>query len=283
MKKMKKYIYPALIVLFSAILIGSSVYLIDYFIKSKKQQDNYNELSNLVEQVQQQQNSGGSSSGDGSDDTLELPGTSAQSAYVEVVHPETGETLQILREYAPIFELNPDTIGWLKIPGTLINYPVLQTPDSPNYYLTRDFYKEKSKHGAIYASELADIARPSDNITLYGHKMADGSMFASLHRYKDENFYKENPYIIFDTLTTYRRYQIVAVFRTTSVVGEGFAYHDFVDGNVFTFAEFVNQCKALSFYDTGVEVNYGDKLLTLSTCDHSISNGRFVVVAKQIY
>ena len=282
MKKIKKYIYPALIVVFSAVLIGSSVYLLDYYIKSKKQKDQYNELSGLVEQIQQQQQIDGNASGetgfivDIPDAPITLP------EYVDVVHPETGEVMQILREYAPIFERNSDMVGWIKIPGTVINYPVLQTPEDPEFYLKRDFYKESSRHGSIFASELADVERPSDNITLYGHRMADGSMFAALHKYIDPAFYQQYPYISFDTITQHRRYQIVAVFRTTATVGS-FAYHTFVDGNVISFTEFMNNCRELSLYDTNVDVRYGDKLLTLSTCDHSVEYGRLVVVAKQIY
>lgn len=282
MKKIRKYLYPALIVLFSAVLIGSSVYLIDYYMKSKKQKDQYNELSGLVEQIQQQQQTGNSSGGN-TGNIVDIPDAPVPlPEYVDVVHPETGETLQILREYAPIFERNSDMVGWLKIPGTNINYPVLQSPEDADFYLKHDFYGKSSRHGSIFASELADVERPSDNITLYGHRMADGTMFAALHKYINPAFYEQNPYITFDTVTQHRRYQIFAVFRTTATVGS-FAYHTFVDGNVLSFSEFVTNCTDLSFYDTDVEVKYGDKLLTLSTCDHSVSNGRLVVVAKQIY
>lgn len=282
---MKKYLYPALIVLFSAIFLFSAVQLVDYFIKSQKQKDQYDELSNLVQQVQGEvtppdgnsgsnENAGGESGGNASNTPI--------STYMDVKHPVTGETVTVLREYALIFEMNPDTVGWIKMNGGKINYPVLQTPDRPNYYLDKDFYGKSSKHGAIYANEKANLDTPSDNVTLYGHKMRDGSMFASLHDYKSEKHYKENPYITFDTLTEHHTYQIFAVFRTTAIIGEGFTYHTFVDGNVATFPEFVATCKELSLYDTGVEVEYGDKLLTLSTCDHSVDYGRFVVVAKRI-
>ena len=279
MKKIKKYIYPALIVLFSAVLIGSSVYLIDYFVSSKKQKDQYDELSGLVEQIQQQQNNGNGSGNLGSTDIPDAP--VGLPEYVDVVHPETGATMQILREYAPVFERNCDMVGWLKIPGTNINYPVLQTPEDPDFYLKRDFYKESSRHGSIFASELADVERPSDNITLYGHRMADGSMFAALHKYIDPAFYEQYPYITFDTITQYRRYQIVAVFRTTATA-DSYPYHTFVDGNVIAFTEFMNNCRDLAFYDTDVPVAYGDNLLTLSTCDKSIEDGRLVVVCRRV-
>lgn len=284
---MKKYIYPALIIAFALVFLVSAGLLADYFIKSKKQQDQYDELSSLVQQGQQQSpitpTGGGDASGstepssDGLvDPPVELP------THVTVTNPDTGKTMEILREYAVIYQKNSDLVGWIKIDGTRVDYPVMQSPEWVNFYLTRDFYKNNSRHGAIYANESANINTPSDNVTLYGHKMADGSMFATLHSYSDIEFYKKYPYITFDTLTEHHTYQIMSVFLTTATLGEGFTYHTFVDGDEQSFAEYVRQCKELSFYETNVDAAYGDKLLTLSTCDHTIENGRYVVVAKRI-
>lgn len=288
---MKKILYSALIILFSAIFLVSAGFLADYFIKSKQQADQYDELSNLVDQAQQEQQDDTSSSennntidsSDSSDssDSHDAP-KPIVSDYLTITHPDTGEKMKILREYSLIFPMNTDMVGWIKVEGTKVNYPVLQTPDTPNYYLTRDFYKKSSRHGAIYANETADLTTPSDNVTLYGHKMKDGSMFASLHSYKDKAFFTEHPYITFNTLTEHHTYQILSVFITSANIGEGFVYHTFVDGDEQTFTDFVAECKRLSLYDTQVDAVYGDKLLTLSTCDHGIDNGRFVVVAKRI-
>lgn len=289
MKKenLKKYLLPGLMIAFTVIFLVSAGFVIKYALDSNKQKDNYDDLANMVEQIQQQiqqeqqqqTNPNGSSSTDPT-----APISQAPPLYTEITHPETGEKLQILREYAPVFQLNTDMVGWIKLPGTKLNYPVVQTPDSPNYYLKRDFYKKSSRHGTVYANELANLATPSDNVTLYGHNMNDGSMFAPLHGYNKKAFFEENPYIIFDTIYEHHTYQIFAVFYTTDIVGDGFAYHTFVDGNAISFVEFVDECKALSLYDTGVEVSYGDKLLTLSTCDKNYADdhGRFVVVAKRI-
>jgi len=286
-EKLKKYMLPGLLILFAAIFLVSAGFIIKYAMDSTKQKNNYNELANMVEQIQQQiqqeqqlpQNPTGGATIDPT-----APFQPPISAYTEITHPETGEKLRLLREYAPIFQLNPDMVGWIKIPNTKINYPVVQTPDSPNYYLKRDFYQKSSRHGTVYANEKNNLFSPSDNVTLYGHNMSDGSMFAALHGYNKESFYKENPYITFDTIYEHHTYQIFAVFYTTDIVGQGFAYHTFIDGNTISFAEFVDECKALSLYNTGVEVSYGDKLLTLSTCDKNYADdhGRFVVVAKRI-
>ena len=126
---------------------------------------------------------------------------------------------------------------------------------------------------------------PSDNITLFGHNMKDGSMFASLNAYVDKATWEENPTITFDTLTDFHTYMIFAVFRTTATKGEGFSYHKFVDAeNEKEFNDFVAECKKLAYYDTGITPVYGDKLICLSTCEytHPQQNGRLVVAAYRI-
>lgn len=271
---MKKYIFPALISVFAVVFLISAAVVLEYVIESKKQKDQYNDLSNIVQQIQQQQ-PGNNQNNSAGDNTPNLP------SLEDVEHPKTGEHIKVLREYVPILERNSDLVGWLKIPGTRIDYPVLQTPDSPNFYLTRDFYKKDSRHGAIYVCEYADVNAPSDNVTIYGHKMKDGSMFSDLFEYMDKDFYLEHSQITFDTLTERHTYQIVAAFLTTAAKG-GFGYHRYVDGDAALFDEYIAKCKELSLYDTGVTAQYGDKLITLSTCYLGIDDGRFVVVAKRI-
>lgn len=280
MKKYLKYLYPALMILFAAVFLVSAGILVDYFIKSNKQKNLNNELANLVQQVQQENAAGNEGNADPSGEADDA----AQSTYVEVTHPVTGKPMQVLREYAQIFQMNTDMVGWIKIDGTNVNYPVMQTPDYVNYYLHRDFYKEYSKHGSIYANEMANLQTPSDNVTLYGHNMNDDSMFATLHEYNDPSFYGNHAYISFDTLFEHHVYQIISVFYTTDFLDTGFAYHLFVDGTEEEFNDFVATCKDLALYETGVTATYGDKLLTLSTCDddYADDHGRFVVVAKRI-
>ena len=123
----------------------------------------------------------------------------------------------------------------------------------------------------------------SDNVVIYGHHMNNGSMFADLCKYESENFYWEHPTIRFDTLAGFGEYEIVAVFKTVAYSERGFKYYHFVDAaDEDDFNAFISQCKALALYDTGVSAEYGDKLLTLSTCEYSWTNGRMVVVAKLI-
>ncbi len=282
---MNKWVLRFLILFSAIIFLVSAGFLADYFIKSRKHAAQFDDLSALVEQAQKQEplptETADSSSNE--QDSSSEPTNPPVPPHVTVIHPETGKEIQILREYAPIFQKNPDLVGWIKILGTKLNYPVVQSIDSPDYYLHRDFYGEYSNHGCIYVSEACNVETPSDNLTIYGHKMKDGSMFAMLHEYVDEDFYREHPIIIFDTLTEHHSYEILSVFMTTVSVGHGFHYHKFVDAaNETEFDVFVGRCKDLALYNTGVDADYGDKLITLSTCDYSQVNGRLVVVAKRI-
>lgn len=273
---MKKWIYNTLIILFLVIFVGSAGYIAYYYINANKEAKTYTNLQNI------KQDSAVTPRPTGDPENPTVPQT--PPVYVDVTDPETGETQQVLPEFKELYQLNSDLIGWIEIPGTNINYPVMQTPDRPDYYLDHNFEKESSAHGCIYVREACDVNAPSDNLTIYGHRMRDGSMFAQLHNYQKKSFYQANRYIYFDTLTELHTYEIIAVFTTTATVGKGFAYHKFVNAETKAeFDEFVTTCKDLALYDTGVTAEYGDKLITLSTCEYSQTNGRLVVVAKRLY
>lgn len=274
---MKKWMYNALIIFFAVVLVASAGYLTYYYIDAYSQQSRYDDLSTMKEPVNTRP-----AIIEDTDADVE-PTEPAAPIMVEVTDPDTGETLSVLQEFAELYNLNSDIVGWMTIPGTEIDYPVMQTPDRVDYYLTRNFDKKASARGCLYARESCDIFTPSDNITIYGHRMRDGSMFARLDKYMEKSFWEENPYIYFDTLTELHTYKVMAVFLTTASVGEGFEYHLFE--NAATEAEFdsfVDTCQELALYDTGVDAQYGDKLITLSTCEYSQTNGRLVVVAKRI-
>jgi sortase B len=197
-------------------------------------------------------------------------------------HPNEPEAAAwtVYDRYGTLFAINPDMIGWIKIDGTTIDYPVMQTPDRPDFYLKHDFEKQYSVYGVPYAAEGCLIDPQSDNITIFGHHMKSGKMFGALESYKSKDFWQEHPTIRFDTRAGFGTYEIIAVFRTTPA---RFPYNHFISasGNA-EFDEYVRRCKVLSFYDTDSAVVYGDKLITLSTCEYSERNSRLVVVAKKI-
>ena len=188
-------------------------------------------------------------------------------------------------EYQELYLQNNDMVGWIKVEDTKINYPVMQSKDNPNFYLKHGFDKAYTDYGCPYVQENCDMELPSDNIIIYGHHMNDGSMFAGLMKFKDKNFWEKHKTISFDTLTDRQTYEVIAVFKTVVYTNspDSFKYYQFVNAETAEdFTAYVEKCKELSLYDTGVTAEYGDKLLTLSTCEYSRTNGRLVVVAKLI-
>lgn len=296
---MKRWITNGLIAVFACVFLVSAFFLVNYFIQSRRVSDQFDYLDSLrdpnftggividtTESTSETNNQDPTqdSTGDGTVPEPTVPAsTTPKPALVTVKDPDTGALVQVLPEFAELYQLNNDIVGWISINGTQINYPVMQTPSSPDYYLKRDYYGNYSDWGCIYAREACDINKPSDNITLYGHMMKDGSMFGDLENYRYSSTYWKNHYIQFDTLTERHTYQVFAVFRTSGTLGVGYPYYLFDNAqSEEEFNSFVSQCKSLAFYDTGITPVYGEKLITLSTCEYSIENGRLVVVARRI-
>lgn len=198
---------------------------------------------------------------------------------------ETTVVKEILSQYRELHEINNHMVGWLKIEGTVIDYPVLEVEGDNDYYLKKDFYGNESKWGQIIFDYRCDYETPSTNIILHGHHMADGTMFGGLKKYLKKSYYKEHKYIQFDTLYEEGEYEIFAVFKSKvyNNVDEVFKYYNFI--NAYTeeeFNEYIRNVKELALYDTGITPVYGDELLALSTCEYSQENGRLVVVARKI-
>lgn len=271
-KKLKRILYYGLLGLFAAIFVASAIYLIHQFSVRNRDKDINKDLQNMV----------GTSASQATDPTGDIGGTGP----TQTAPPETQP--QILAEYLELYNLNNDMVGWLTIPDTNINYPVMQTPHEPNFYLHRNFYKDYSYGGTLYAWETADINAPSDNITIFGHRMEIPSrdMFFALDKFKTKSYWEEHQFFSFDTLYEKHTYQIIAVFKTHAVTG--YPYHRFTDATTEAeFNDFITNIKQISadtFYETGVSAEYGDKIICLSTCEYTVDrdHGRFVVVAKRV-
>lgn len=190
----------------------------------------------------------------------------------------------ILPEYKKIHQKNQKLIGWVKIDDTIIDYPVMQTVNN-EYYLDHNFNQEEDRNGCIFMDYQCDVIKGCDNMILYGHHMKSGKMFGTLNKYSEESYYEEHPIIQFDTIYEKGKYQVMYVFRSKVYSEEDvtFKYYQFINAaSEMEFNSYLNEMAALSLYDTGVVASYGDKLLTLSTCDYQEKKGRFVVVAKKI-
>lgn len=191
----------------------------------------------------------------------------------------------MLPEYAELYRQNSDLVGWIRIEDTNINYPVVQSKDEPNFYLKHGFDKEYADCGCPYVQENCDVQKPSDNLVIYGHHMKSGSMFSDLEKFKKKDFWEEHKTFSFNTLYEKQTYEVIAVFKTVVYTGSAneFKYFQFSDAQTpEQFDEYIAKCKEKALYDTGVSAEYGDKLITLSTCEHSNTNGRLVLVAKII-
>lgn len=254
---MKKKLLICRAAAFAALFLFSGIMLVRQYADQKQSAEAFHEVAKLVQ---------------------EEPSISDE---IQETIPEQ-PTQTAFEKYSAVYEKNHDFVAWLSIPDTNINYPVMQTIDNPNYYLRRNFEKQHSNYGVPYVQENCDLEF-SDNCVLYGHHMNDGTMFADLCKYESEDFYKEHKTIHFDTLSGFGEYEIVAVFKTVAYSQDGFKYYHFTQAeSEDDFNSYIEKCKELSLYDTGASAEYGDKLLTLSTCEYSRTNGRMVVVAKRI-
>lgn len=191
----------------------------------------------------------------------------------------------ILPKYQDLYAQNSDLVGWLTIDAIGVDYPVMQTPGDNEYYLRRGFDKFYSLAGSLFLDENCRITSPSTaNWLIYGHNMSDGSMFGQLDKYAEESFYREHPTFEFDTLYEEMQWQIVAVIRT-QVGADDLPYYTFFDASSERDWQAKYQAVMdLALYDTGVTAQYGDQLLTLSTCGttSSTTDKRLAVIAKRI-
>ena len=174
---------------------------------------------------------------------------------------------------------NNEFVAWLKIPGTKINYPVVWT-DNVDYYLTHTFSGKESKIGTLFSLGKTDYKSPGRNIPIYGHHIttSGGNMFQPLMSYKKRSFYETHKTVYFDTLYGLGEYTIFAVVNLINGEWDPAATSF---GNDNDFLAFVQRAKAQALYDTGVEVNADDHIITLITCDRSYhdKDGRLLVMA----
>ena len=195
--------------------------------------------------------------------------------------PDEAEPV-ILPEYAAVFEQNNDFYGWLRIDDTPINYPVMHTPNDPQYYLRRAFDKSDAQSGTPFLDGAC--FEGCGNYIVYGHHMKNETMFGTLPKYADKEYWEQHRTISFDTLYEHGEYEVIAAFYGKAIAegDPGFRYYQYTDlTDPAAFAEYMEQVSAAAIYDTGITAEYGDELITLSTCSYHTTDGRFVVVAKK--
>ncbi len=235
------------------VFCGSGFYLGSYFYKAWKAQDEFSQLTQIDMDL---------------NDIRTDKGT-------------------IIGKYAGMWKENSDIIGWVKMEDTKIDYPVMQTKEDPEFYLHRSFKKEYSDSGTPFMDADSDIFIPTSNWLIYGHHMKSGIMFHDIVKYEQQDFYQKHPTFKFDTIYKGGQgtYQIIAA-GYSKIYNEDenvFKYYQYADiDSKERFDEYVAGVKSISVYETGETAEYGDQLVTLSTCTYQTEDGRFFVVGKRI-
>lgn len=197
--------------------------------------------------------------------------------------PEPEPIPLVENPYKEYYLANSDMAGWLKIPDTIVDFPVMWTPGDENYYLLKGFDKKKSSNGCLILDTDSSLDPLSTNLIIHGHNNPH-AMFGELDKYEKEDYMKEHRYIYLYDKNYEHIYEVMAVFRSkvfykTDVC---FKYYKFFNAsNEEEFNDFYDNVKEMSYYDTGVTASFGDHLITLSTCSYHTENGRFVIVAKE--
>ncbi len=189
-------------------------------------------------------------------------------------------------KFSELSKINSEICGWITVPGTRIDYPVLQgNKNETHFYLDHNYKREKSKYGSIFLDPICQLSENPKNCVIYGHHMADGQMFADLMKFSSLDFYKQNPLISFETIYDRNaKWKIFSVFKTNTLASQGKIFYyvvsDFADNN--SFLDYVSQIRKRSLLDIPVDVNENDKLITLSTCSYEFQDFRTVVVARRV-
>ena len=197
---------------------------------------------------------------------------------------ESTDEAEILPHLAKMYAQNPDLAGWIKIEDTVVDYPVMYTPEDGEKYIYADFQGKFNVAGLPFIEDDCRMDPESDNLIIYGHNMKNGSMFASLMKYQKETYWKEHPTLLFSTLHEEREYEIVSAFYDKVYYQHEtcFKFYQFINArDEAHFEEAMDYYYEHALYDTGVTAEYGDRLITLVTCAYHIENGRFVVVARE--
>ncbi len=288
-KKKKKLSVPAVIIIsITAVLLVVVLVLGGLVIrKYARIQAQQEDLNNLYPDAVTETTSGSSGgSSDGFGQQTDIP----EEPESEPIDTATG----ILPSFEELHKINSDVIGFVKIPGTRLSTPVVQGQDN-SYYLNHDYYKQNAL-GIPFADANATITpdKQSLNVTIYGHSAKDGSYFAPLKDYNSLEFYQKYPLMTFDTIYGKGTYKIVGAFlakvKTKADEAEDpewFNYHSYIDMTNEEFDTFVKEMNKRTFFNTDVDLTYGDQLVTLSTCDTEIIPSgdtpyRMVVVARKV-
>lgn len=278
----------------SAVVLVSSILCINWSLlmdlrtnyQTKKLQDKVVKVQTAASNVQAANEPPGSTAAD-------IPATDIPDGSLLL---DSGDSLEqgqsdggVLLKFTQLYEENPDFVGWLRIPGTKIDYPVMSREGDNNYYLDKNFEQQHDKNGSLILDYRNNIKTDGtagwQNLIIYGHNMRTGVMFGTLKDYKEKSFCDEHMTILFDTLYEECEYRVVAAMLSGVAYEDEdvFRYYDAIDiSTEENFNAFQEHVMSNAIYTTDETIAYGDSCLILSTCDNYKEDGRFVLVAKKV-
>lgn len=283
-KAKRKGIHVAIYLLLSILIILSLIYIINFFSLKQEAKEQTKLLSvidiyekegteEIVENISEDRQENDEAQSEERGETISIENT-------EEPNEETERMLQVKQ----LQEQNTDIVGWLEIENTNINYPILQGTDN-SYYMTHNYKKENSKNGSIFLDANYNWNIPSNNLLIYGHNLGNGMMFQELLKYEKESFYQEHPIIRFTTTEEDAQYEIISVFKSRvyhKSEKNVFRYYFFLNNeSEEEYNQFVKNAKNASLYPIDATANYGEQLITLSTCSYYVEDGRFAVVGRR--
>lgn len=239
-----------------AVFAVSAWYIADYYYTRWKSQEEYNKITDYY-----------------------LNGTAPS------LDPESSENGLSGFEY--LLSINQDVKGFISIEDTNISYPVVQTTDN-DYYLYKNIYREYDIFGTPFLDYRCTLEADtmSNNLLIYGHHMNGYRVFGQLVYYSDVEFYKAHPIVRFDTIYEEAKWKILAVFVTNIDPGQDngnvFDYQNYIDMDEESFNTYIDEVKKRSYFNTDIDVQYGDQLLSLSTCSYEFTDARTVLVARKV-
>lgn len=272
----KDFVYTILYIIFMTIIIISALYIFKFYKMSNEATEESQLLNEIDLETQEKANN--------SSNDIETKNNEADGNTSKNIENNNIVTTERMLKVKKLQKENDDIVGWLEIEDTNINYPVLQGDDN-EFYLNRNYKKEKSEKGSIFLDAKYNWNIPSNNLLIYGHNIINGLMFQDLLKYESQDFYKKHPNIRFTTEKDDKEYEIISVFKSRvyyKAEKNVFRYYDFINAKKEEdYMEFVKNAKKASIYDTETTAKYGDELITLVTCSYHIEDGRFVVIGRE--
>jgi len=254
MTKIRKISLATISVLLSALLLLSGFMIYKELSDRQKEKEDFAELAKLV-QI-----------------------TPLEPIQPDITEPPTDNEPEPAhkRDLTPLFAQNSDCVGWLFIPDTVVDYPVMHTPENPQKYLRRNFYGEYSQSGTPFLDSRCSME--SDNLIIYGHNMRNDTMFGSLPQYMEEAYRQAHPVIEWETDAGCSEYTVFAVV-TVKKQDDWYGFINATDREEFE--KQLEQIRSKALYCSDATPEYGVQLLTLSTCYGSANDGRLLIIAAK--